>query len=303
MIIDAISSVVPEPEAFAAAQVTLARMNGYLEHFDPKLVAGKTQAEVEAAAAEMGRKLCPTADRFFAMLDDSGVAKAVVYNELYVKALNVQIGTNDAVAKFVARKPDRLIGVGGVDPWDEASIADMDRSVRELGMRGFILSPFKQKLLPTDPRLCRIYAKCEQLGVPIMLHAGINWWKVVPHDIGHPRHIDGIASAFPNLKIVVLHAAWPWVMDMMMVAWRHPNVFLDISAHRPRHFTIKASGWEALLHYGDRMLADRVIFGSTWTLLGTTIGELVKEVRDLPLKDATKEKWLGGNAAVLLGLD
>jgi predicted TIM-barrel fold metal-dependent hydrolase len=29
----------------------------------------------------------------------------------------------------------------------------------------------------------------------------------------------------------------------------------------------------------------------------------VDELRDLPLKDEVKEKWLGGNAARLLGLE
>jgi uncharacterized protein len=106
-----------------------------------------------------------------------------------------------------------------------------------------------------------------------------------------------MANAFPKLKIVVLHACWPWVADGVMVAWRHPNVFLDISAHRPKHFTTPASGWEPLLYYGNRMLQDKVIFGSTWTLLGTTIGALIDEVRALPLKDAVIDKWLGQNAA------
>ena len=56
-----------------------------------------------------------------------------------------------------------------------------------------------------------VFATCERLGVPVLLHGGINWWKGVPYDIGHPRYVDAMANAFPNLKIVVLHAFWPWV--------------------------------------------------------------------------------------------
>ena len=301
MIVDAISSFVPSPEAFARAQQTLARMDGYLEHFNPASVAGKAREQIEAEAMDAGRKMCPTDDQFFAMLDSAKVDKAVVYNELYEKSLGVATSTNEAVAAFVA-KDSRLVGMGGVDPWDDASVDDMERSVRELGMKGFVLSPFKQKLLPTEGRLSRVFANCERLGVPILLHGGINWWKVVPYDIGHPRYIDAMANAFPRLKIVVLHACWPWVADGVMVAWRHPNVFLDISAHRPKHFTAPSSGWEPLLYYGNRMLQDKVIFGSTWTLLGTTIGALVDEVRALPLKEAVIEKWLGQNAARVFDL-
>lgn len=297
MIVDALSSFVPEPDAFAAAQLTLARMDGYLEHFDPKAVAGKSREQIEREVQEAGRAMCPSEDDFFAMLDQSGVDRAGVYNELYATSVGVRTSTNEAVARFVAKRPDRLFGIGGVDPWDDASVNDMERSVRELGVRAFILSPFKQKLLPTNGRLGRVFGRCEMLGVPILLHTGINWWRKVDYDIGHPRYVDAMANAFPRLKILAVHSAWPWVMDMMMVAWRHPNVFVDISAHRPKHFTIPGAGWDALLQYGGRMLADKVLFASTWTLMGMSIGALVEEVRLLPLKDGVADKWLGTNAA------
>lgn len=303
MIIDALSSFVPEPEAFAAAQLTLARMKGYLEHFDPKSIAGKSQQQVEQEVQDAGRRLCPSEADFFAMLDSAGVARAGIYNELYETSIGVPTSTNEAVARYVAKAPDRLFGIGGVDPWSDASVDDMERSVRELGIRAFILSPFKQKMLPTDQRLGRVFGKCEQLGVPIMLHTGINWWRKVDYEIGHPRFVDAVAVAFPDLRILAVHCAWPWVMDMMMVAWRHPNVYVDISAHRPKHFTIPGAGWEPLLQYGGRMLGDKVIFASTWTLLGVTIGSLVEEVRALPLKEAVADKWLGANAARFFGLE
>lgn len=296
MIFDAISSFVPTPDAFAGAELALVHMDGYLEHFNPKVMEGKTHAQLVAEADARGRALCPSEADFIALLDRDGIDLSVIYNELYETSVGVKTSTNDAVAAYVARHPTRLIGVGGVDPWDNASIDDMERSVRELGMKGFLLSPFKHKLLPTDGRLSRIFGICERLGVPIQLHAGINWWKGVPYDIGHPRYVDAVANSFPKLKIIVVHAFWPWVADGVMVAWRHPNVYLDISAHRPKHFPLPASGWEPLLHFGNRMIQDKVIFGSTWTLLGTTPGALVEEVRALPLRDNVVEKWLGQNA-------
>ncbi len=303
MIVDAISCFVPTPEAFVQGQLTLARMEGYLEHFTPKLIEGKSTAEIEAMCVADGLRMCPGEQGFLDQLDKTGVDKAVVYNELYTTSIGVPTSTNDEVARVVQLNPSRLVGMGGVDPWNEASIADMDRSVRELGIKGFVLSPFKQKLLPTDGRLMRVFAKCQELGVPVLLHTGINWWKQLPYDIGHPRYIDAVAAAFPDLTIVMLHAGWPWVNDAVMISWRHPKVYLDISAHRPKHFLANASGWESLLQYGNRMLADKVIFGSTWCLMGTTIGTLIDEVRSLPLKDGVAEKWLGLNAMRAFNLE
>jgi predicted TIM-barrel fold metal-dependent hydrolase len=310
LIIDAMSSMVPTSDAFAAAEGTLARLQGYLEHFQsaggdgprstPNLAATKRRIE---EVTEAGRAKVPTEAEFFAMLDSANVDRAAVYTEKYETRLGVPTADNSVVAEFVSRRPDRLFGLGGVDPWEDDSAKEVDRAVSELGLKGIVISPFKQGLAPGDPRMARVYARCEALGVPVLLHTGVNWWFETTYDIGHPRYVDQVASAFPNLKIVALHCAWPWVLDMMIVAWRHPGVYVDISAHRPRHFTVEESGWTPLVYYGNRMLADKVLFASTWTLLNARIGDLIDEVKQLPLKDDVIEKWLGGNAQRVFSLD
>jgi predicted TIM-barrel fold metal-dependent hydrolase len=303
MIIDAMSSMVPTPQGFPAAEASLARLRGYLEHFGPASHDGPrstpnltaTKQKVEMLRAEATGRVPSEAD-FFDMLDQSGVDIAGVYTEHYETKLGVATAANVEVAEFVARRPDRLLGLAGIDPWDDDAPDQVDHAVRELGLRGVVISPFKQGLRPADARMARVYARCERAGVPVLLHCGINWWFEAPYEAGHPRYLDDVACAFPDLKVIALHAGWPWVMDMMMVAWRHRNVFVDISAHRPKHFTVDASGWSPLLHYGNRMLSDRVVFASTWTLAGISVKTLLDEVRALPLKDDVIDQWLGGNA-------
>jgi uncharacterized protein len=307
MVIDVLSSVVPTPEAFGAAEATLARLRGYQQHFtsgDKVPLVGdgsELRAAIESSDAR-GRAACPTQAQFDGMLDDAGVSTAVVYTEYYETSLGVKTVSNDVVADYVARDPGRLLGLAGVDPWKDDAVSETQRALTELGLRGIVLSPFKQRLDPSDARMARIFSVCEELGAPVFLHTGINWWVDTTYEIGHPRHIDALASSFPNLKIVALHCGWPWVEDMMMVAWRHENIYLDISAHRPKHMTIPDSGWSPLLYWGNRMLSNRVVFGSTWTLIGMTIKDLADEVRSLPLKDEVIERWLHGNAERLLGL-
>jgi predicted TIM-barrel fold metal-dependent hydrolase len=263
-------------------------------------------ADMESSLAEAYDKAAaetPSEDEFLAKIDDAAIDVAAVFTENYRTRLAFQNASNDVLAEWVAKRPDRFIGIGGIDPWQDDSASEVERAVKELGLKGVLLSPFKQGLEASSPRLSRVFGRCEALGIPVFVHCGVNWFAEQPYDIGHPRGIDDIATGFPDLKLVAVHAGWPWVLDMMVVAWRHPNVYVDISAHRPKHFTIPEAGWGPLLHYGSRMLADRVIFGTTWTLLRTEPKELVDETRALPLSDKVLDKWMGTNAARLFGLD
>jgi uncharacterized protein len=307
MIVDFLAGAVPRPEAFALSEaVTLGRLRGYAEHFGGDLAPARTHAEVSqrwATAHDEALSRCPSEQEFRAMLDEGGIDLAGVYTEAVGSRLGVPNAGNEVVAEFVAAAQGTVVGFGGIDPWEADAARNVDHAVSELGLSGVVLSPFKQGLDAHDPRMARVYGRCEALGVPVLLHTGINWSLDAAYDVGHPRYVDAVATAFPDLTLVALHAAWPWVTDMMMVAWRHENVYVDLSAHRPRTFTRPNSGWESLLQLGNRQLADRVLFASTWTLLGIPPADLVAEVRGLPLRDEVMDKWLGANAMRLLGRD
>ncbi|MHC1561249.1 amidohydrolase family protein [Actinomycetospora sp. C-140] len=304
MIVDFLAGAVPDAEAFALSEaVTQGRLRGYAEHFGGELAPARSHDEVTARwadARESARDRAPSEQDFLAMLDEGGIGLAGVYTEAFGSRLGVPTAGNEVVADFVARHPDRVVGFAGIDPWELDAARRVDEAVAS-GLSGVVLSPFKQQLLPEDPRMARVYGRCEALGVPVLLHTGINWSLDAAYDVGHPRHIDAVARAFPDLTVVCLHAGWPWVEDMVMVTWRHANVYVDLSAHRPRTFARPGSGWEPLLRFGNRQLADRVLFASTWTLLGIPPATLADEVRELPLDDAVVDKWLGGNALRLLG--
>ena len=61
---------------------------------------------------------------------------------------------------------------------------------------------------------------------------------------------------------------------------------------------------QKLLDYFPELerVADKVIFGSDWPGM-PYIKRNIEIIRGLPLKEETKEKILGGNAARILGLE
>src|SRR5206468_536788 len=139
-------------------------------------------------------------------------------------------------------------------------------------------------------------AKCVELGVPLSIHTSANWTSVAVNDLGHPRHLDPVARDFPELRIIMSHGGYPWVLEACLLAWKYENVYLELAAHRPKYLAEPGTGWEPLLRFGQTTIAEKVLWGSGAFLLQRPVAELVAEFRALPVKPAVMERWLGGNA-------
>ena len=121
-------------------------------------------------------------------------------------------------------------------------------------------------------------------------------------EVEQPLYLDMVAHDFPELKVIAGHGGWPWMHEMVAVAWRNANVYIDISGYLPKYIGMPWTGWEPLIHFGNSVIQDRILFGSVWILMGMTIKELAEGVTELPLKDEVKAKWLYHNAARLFGV-
>ena len=152
--------------------------------------------------------------------------------------------------------------------------------------------------LANDKRFYPLYSKCQELGVPVTIHTSINFSNDRSIDFGRPLYVDEVACDFPDLTIVANHGGWPWVNELVAVAWKHPNVYIEIGAVAPKYIGTPGTGWETLMHYGNTsLLSDRVLFATDNMI---PYRRAVEELQALPLKDQVKEAWLGGNAARLL---
>ena len=77
---------------------------------------------------------------------------------------------NDDLANVVRGHPDRFVGLASLPMQDiDAAIAELERSVRDLGLLGgYIGTDFGMHL--DDERLDPFYAACVELDVPLFLH-------------------------------------------------------------------------------------------------------------------------------------
>lgn len=209
---------------------------------------------------------------------------------------------NEAVAEFCAEQGPRFIGFAGVDPHKGmAAIRELERAVRELGLRGLNIQCFEHKLAINDKLLYPLYAKCIELDIPVNIHCGINFSTQSNMAYGQPMLLDEVMVHFPDLRVCASPPGWPWITELLGVAWKHRNVHIGIVYMRPRVLGIPDSGYGPLLQYGRTLLKDRIIFGSGYPSL--SIERAIAEIEQLDLGEDLTNAWLHDNCARFLRLD
>ena len=197
----------------------------------------------------------------------------------------------------------RVVPFGTVSPNDpERAKIYIERAVLRRNFKGMTIRPHRFMRPASDAIWFPLYEVCQQLHIPVWIHTAAHWWPDVPMDINHPMHVDRVATEFPQLKIIMGRAGWPWVTEAVMAAWRHPNVFIDTSGWQPGEMARIGSGFEPLFHYGAMHVAAKVLYGSQWHWTGKTMEELMEQFSKTPVPEGIRENWLGENATRLLDL-
>jgi uncharacterized protein len=296
-VIDAWAPVVPSREIVDhVARNFPAEQLQYLEVF-AKTTIGPEQF------AQYARTLARDDDEIIQALDEAAIVRTLITGFDETTSVGKRFVSNDAVAVVVGRHPGRFIPFAGVDVMRGSdALAELERWITEHGFRGLSLRPFMIGLPATDPAYLPFYAKCVELGVPLSIHTSANWTRTRRSELGHPRYIDEVASQFPDLVILMSHGGYPWVLEACLLAWKHPNVYLEVAAHRPRYFVAPGAGWDPLMRFGQTTIAHKVVYGTGAFLINRPYGELISEMRQLPISDTTLEKWLWRNAAHALKL-
>jgi predicted TIM-barrel fold metal-dependent hydrolase len=238
---------------------------------------------------------------YLAMYETLGARHVVVKARDIETTFGARI-KNEDVAAFCRKHGPRYIGFAGVDPHKGMiAVRELEFAVKELGLRGLNLQCFENKLRINDPKMYPLYAKCIELDIPVNLHCSINFSTDSLMEYGRPQHLDEVMVHFPELRVCASPPGWPWVHELIGVAWRHRNVSIGLVAVRPKYLAVAASGYEPLLQYGNTVLQDRIIFGSSYPML--PVERCLEEIADLPLKDGVRRKWTHDNCARFLGLD
>jgi predicted TIM-barrel fold metal-dependent hydrolase len=116
-------------------------------------------------------------------------------------------------------------------------------------------------------------------------------------DLSHsnPIQLDRVAADFRRLRIVVSHGNWPWVSEILHIAFRRPNVYVS-----PDMYLYNMPGMDDYLKAANGFLAERFIFATAYPLV--PLQEYAQWFVRLPLKAENLERCVYRNVAGLLGI-
>lgn len=228
-------------------------------------------------------------------LDRARIDRAVLLTVAWKNAPVRQ--RNEATAEIVGQYLNRLIGFAAFDPnVGDQAVAELEYGVNELRLRGAKIVAQNVEMFYNDPRYYSVYAKIDQLGIPIMFHTGPSFLGT-RSQFGEPSTLDDVALAFPKMKIIIAHLGMHRFMDAHSLLVRHANVYADLSFWPLHRAYRKLIPWQLF----EETVAEKLLMGSDFPV-GQSPIEAVEAVNSLPISDRFKAQILGENAVKLLGI-
>jgi predicted TIM-barrel fold metal-dependent hydrolase len=232
------------------------------------------------------RSLLASAEHTLKAMDVGGVSVALLCAWSSPSGMLID---NDEVAEIVKRHPDRFVGVASVDLMRPvAAIRELRHAVDDLGCVALRIVPWVWDLPPDDRRYYPLYAACVELGIPFCTQIG-HTGPLCPSEPGRPiPYLDRALLEFPDLVVVGGHVGYPWIDEVISLATKYPNFYVDTSAYAVHRLP------GAFAQFMRGRGRSRVLFGTNWPMLSAE--RCLERLEELGLDQETTELFLGGNA-------
>ena len=197
--------------------------------------------------------------------------------------------SNESILKYTTKWPDRFTGIVSVDLTNPVKACqDIDYYVKKHKFGGVRVVPWLWDKPVTSRYYYPLFVKCVELDIPFCTQVG-HTGPLCPSEVGRPiPYIDRVALDFPQLKIICGHIGYPWTEEMIAVAWKHKNVYIDTSAWLPTYYP------KNLLHFMNSYGRKKVMFGTNYPQM--TFKRCVDECMKLPINKTSMQLFLSDNA-------
>lgn len=202
--------------------------------------------------------------------------------------------SNEEVLEITTRYPEKFVGIASADLRDPVEAV---RTLREYvvihGFKGLRIVQWLWELPCTHPLYYPLLTACVELDIPVCLQVG-HTGPLRSSESGRPLYIERIALDFPDLKVVCGHIGYPWHIEMIAVATKFPNVYIDTSAYKPKRYPPE------LVSYMKAHGKNKVMFGTNYPMI--TPEACLNELDLLGLDEETRKLFLYKNATSVFGL-
>ena len=204
------------------------------------------------------------------------------------------IHENEHARRAVREHPDRFAGMLDVDPNQgmealrliEANVEEWGDSLKAVHCWGTGLNP---QVPLDDKRMYPVYAKCVELGLPIIVYAGVPGPRI-PMMAQHPMQLDEVCWFFPELQIVVRHGAEPWTELMVKLLLKWPGLHYSTSAFAPKYYP------RPIIDFANTRGADKVLYAGYYAA-GLSLDRIFAELPAVGFRPDVWPKFLRENAA------
>lgn len=230
-------------------------------------------------------------------MDSCGIDKACIVAMDLSTRYGVEMVTNDDVSRFYKQYPDRFIPFASIDPnMGKLALDKLTRAVDDLDCKGLKLVPPVQRFDFADSRFDPFWEFALDRNIVVWTHCAHQ--KSHPCSdarLGHPMRVEPVAIKYPEMKIVLGHCGFPWTMEAWSLAYRHANVYVDISAYAMLY---KQFPWDT---YSVSENEHKLLFASDTPF--DTFDNTLSALRQVGLSEPFLNKILYQNALKLLELD
>jgi aminocarboxymuconate-semialdehyde decarboxylase len=233
---------------------------------------------------------------------------------------------NDALAGIVAERPRRFTALATLplnDP--EASVAEAERAMSQLGFKGFMLFSNVNGVALADQRYWPLYELVNDSGgvlyihptFPVGVEAMTEYWLmplvgfVFDTTLAAAALVfGGVAERYPEIRWVLGHlgGAIPYLAERLDRGF-HAYEACRANIARPPSEYLKQFYYDSVNFDADSLAlaikfagVDHILAGSDYPHLIGSLKKMVASTKGLNLSDEEIEKILGGNTAKLLEL-
>jgi len=219
-------------------------------------------------------------------------------------------GGNDRLAAAVRRHGEAFTGFAHHDPFAPEAPAELERAVRELGLRGYkVIAPLLREPL-NDERLYPLWETAERLQIPVLIHFGpLRYEGIVAGPNISPLILQDVARGFPGVPFIVPHFGCGYPRELLHLMWVCGNVYVDTSGSNDwmRWMPYQLDLTILFRRYLETAGPSRIIFGtdSSWFPRGFARRYLEAQWQacaELGVPEADLRLIFAGNAARLLEL-